>query len=327
MHLALLRVFGSFAAAVLLTASSFGQTSWKKLGPAGSGDLVAVYFTSSERGFIAGDAGYLASTADGGRSWSPHQLNASEDINEIYFRNDEDGYLVAGRKMFITRDGGRTWNETRIYGENEFRGMSPEFLSIRFADRKRGIAIGSLLRRVRNEDIVVDSLVMRTDDGGETWTRIAMPTKTELFHLDFNGSSHAWIVGDNGVILATTDSGRTWVKQTSNTTNALYSVDFRDDDEGEAVGEKGTILRTENGGITWHRVIANFTENFMRVGFADDRNGWIVGRGGTILRSADRGRTWQKQDSGTTNHLYGLFMFKKSGWAVGAKGVVVGYER
>lgn len=300
---------------------------WKKLSQAAPGDLVAVYFTSNERGFVAGDNGYLASTTDGGATWTPYPLNATEDINEIYFRNDNDGYLVAGRKMFITRDAGRSWNETRIYRQGEFKNLTPEFLSIRFADRKRGIAIGSLLRRVKNDDIVVDSLVMRTDDGGENWTRIMMPTKTELFHLDFNGSSHAWIVGDNGVILASTDSGRTWVKQDSGTTNALYNVDFRDDNEGYAVGEKGTILRTENGGISWTRVITRFTENFMRVDFADDKNGWIVGHRGSILRSADRGRNWVKQDSGTADHLYGLFMFKKYGWAVGAKGVIVGYQR
>jgi photosystem II stability/assembly factor-like uncharacterized protein len=317
----------SIAAIVMVASASGAQTTWKKLPTAGSGDLVAVYFTSNERGFIAGDSGYLASTVNGGQTWTQVPLNATEDINEIYFRNDDDGYLVAGRKMFITKDAGRTWSETRIYGQNEFRGMTPEFLSIRFADRKRGIAIGSLLRRVKNEDIVVDSLVMRTDDGGATWTRIPMPTKTELFHLDFNGSSHAWIVGDNGVVLASTDSGRTWVRQASNTTNALYNVDFRDDNEGYAVGEKGTILKTNNGGSTWYRVIANFTENLMRVDFADDKNGWIVGHRGSILRSTDSGRTWVKQDSGTTNHLYGLFMFKKYGWAVGAKGVIVAYER
>ena len=311
----------------VLAASVVSAQVWRKFPQAAPGDLVAVYFTSNERGFVAGDDGYLASTSDGGSTWTPYPLGSTENINEIYFRNDEDGYLVAGRKMFITKDGGRSWNETRIYRQGEFKNLTPEFLSIRFADRKRGIAIGSLLRRVRNEDIVVDSLVMRTDDGGDTWTRITMPTKTELFHLDFNGSSHAWIVGDNGVILASTDSGRTWVKQNSGTTNALYNVDFRDDDEGYAVGEKGTILRTENGGTAWNRVITRFTENFMRVDFADDKNGWIVGHRGTILGSFDRGRNWVKQDSGTADHLYGLFMFKKYGWAVGAKGVIVGYQR
>ena len=327
MLLAPSRISSCLPLVLFLSVAANAQLGWANLQPAGTGDLVAVYFTSERNGWVAGDDGYLASTSDGGRSWNKYPLKATEDINEIYFRNDEDGYLVAGRKMFLTKDGGRSWNETRIVNQNDFRNSSPEFLSIRFADRKRGIAVGSVLRKVKNEEVVVDSLVMRTDDGGETWTRIVMPTKTELFHLDYNGSSHAWIVGDNGVILASTDSGRTWAKQNAGTTNALYNVDFRDDYEGYAVGEKGTILRTENGGATWTRVITSFPETFMRVDFADDKNGWIVGYKGSILRSSDKGRTWIKQESSTPNHLYGLFMTKRNGWAVGAKGIVVGYQR
>lgn len=305
----------------------YAQSGWAGLKSPQNVDLVAVYFINDRNGWVAGDSGFLAVTNDGGRNWAKVPLNITEDINEIYFRNEKDGYLVAGRKMFITKDGGRSWNETTIFRQGTFRPLIPEFLSIRFADRKRGIVVGSLLRQTKDDLIVVDSLVMRTDDGGESWHRIQMPTKTELFHLDFNGSSHAWIVGDNGIILASTDSGRTWTKQESGTTNALFNVDFRDDNEGYVVGEGGTILRTENGGRTWTRVIANFTESLMRVDFADDKNGWIVGKNGSILRSSDKGRTWIKQESTTSNHLYGLFMSKRNGWAVGAKGVVVGYQR
>lgn len=309
------------------TVSMMAQSGWTSLGTPGSVDLVAVYFTSDRSGWVAGDDGFLAATNDGGRNWMKVPLNTKETINEIYFRNDKDGYLVAGRQMFVTKDGGHSWQETTLFRQGTFRPLIPEFLSIRFADRRRGIVVGSVLRQTRDDLIVVDSLVMRTDDGGESWIRIGMPTKTELFHLDYNGSSHAWIVGDNGVILASTDSGKTWTKQVSGTTNALFNVDFRDDNEGYAVGENGTILRTENGGRTWTRVITNLTENLMRVDFADDRNGWIVGHKGTILRSSDKGRTWIKQTSPSPDHYYGLFMSRRYGWAVGSKGLIVGYER
>ena len=312
---------------VALAAASLAQTGWSGLSTPQNVDLVAVFFINDRSGWVAGDRGYLAATNDGGRNWSRVPLNITEDINEIYFRSEKDGYLVAGRKMFVTSDGGRSWNETTIFQQGTFRPLIPEFLSIRFADRKRGIVVGSLLRQTKDDLIVVDSLVMRTTDGGESWHRIQMPTKTELFHLDYNGSSHGWIVGDNGVILATTDDVQSWTKQNSGTTNALFNVDFRDDDEGYAVGEGGTILRTENGGRTWTRVITNFTETLLRVDFADDKNGWIVGRSGSILRSSDKGRSWIKQESTTKNHLYGLFMSKRHGWAVGAKGVVIGYQR
>jgi photosystem II stability/assembly factor-like uncharacterized protein len=321
------RFQGSLLTILLVAAAVSAQTGWTGLPTPGNVDLVAVYFTSDRTGWVAGDNGHLSVTNDGGRNWSKVPLNLTDDINEIYFRNETHGYLVAGRKMLITTDGGRSWNETSIFRQGTFRPLIPEFLSIRFADRRRGIVVGSLLRQAKDDLIVVDSLVMRTDDGGESWQRIQMPTKTELFHLDYNGSSHAWIAGDNGVILASTDSGQSWTKQNTGTTNALFNVDFRDDNEGYAVGAGGTILRTETGGRTWTRVITNFTETFMRVDFADDKNGWIVGHKGSILRSSDKGRSWVKQESTTTNSLYGLFMSRRNGWAVGAKGVIVGYQR
>jgi photosystem II stability/assembly factor-like uncharacterized protein len=303
------------------------QNGWVSQASGIKGDLIAVHFTSADKGWVAGDGGFLASTTDAGRSWTPYPLNTTEDINEIYFRNDENGYLVAGRKMFVTRDSGSSWQEIRIFGTGEFGAGRPDFLSIRFSDKKRGYVVGSVLRKSGSDEVVVDSLLMRTEDGGDTWRRITVPTKTELFHLDFNGNSHGWIVGDNGVILATRDEGNTWTKQESGTSVPLYNVDFRDDNDGYIVGKSGVILRTENGGASWMRVDSSFRETLMRVDFADDKNGWIVGYNGDILRSNDRGKTWVLQDSGTRERLYGLYMDKKYGWAVGAKGTVLRYKK
>ncbi len=310
-----------------LTVASFSQAGWVLQSAAVSGDLVAVFFTSSDKGWVAGDNGFLASTTDGGRSWNKYPLNTTEDINEIYFRNDDNGYLVAGRKMFITRDAGKTWQETRIYRSGEFGSGNPEFLSIRFSDKKRGYVIGSVLRGTGDNERVVESLLMRTEDGGDTWQRISVPTKVELFHLDFDGNSRGWIVGDNGTILHSRDEGKTWVKQISGTSMPLYNVDFRDDKEGYVVGKSGTILRTADGGSIWEKVASNFNETLMRVDFADDKNGWIVGYSGNILRSTDKGRTWVRQESNTRNRLYGLFMDKKYGWAVGASGTVLQFKK
>lgn len=303
------------------------QSGWVANHVQTGGDLVAVYFTSDKNGWIAGDNGYLASTSDGGATWNKYPLNTTEDINEIYFRNNDNGYLVAGRAMFITKDGGRTWRQTQLVAPGEIKKGTPEFLSIRFAGKKLGIAIGSVWERIGKEDIVVDSLVMRTDDGGETWSRVAVPAKVELYHLDFTDSSDGWIVGDKGLILATTDGGQTWHEQRSGVARALFNVDFRDNDNGYAVGGGGTILRTENGGASWEKVNNSYTETLKRVDFADDKNGWIVGYGGVILRSGDKGASWIRQNSNTTDRIYGLFMSKKYGWAVGANGLILKYEK
>ncbi|MDQ3219648.1 MAG: YCF48-related protein [Acidobacteriota bacterium] len=322
----MLRCLTPFLFVILFSAQPVSaQSDWRTSHVKGTGDLVAIYFTSAEKGWVAGDNGYLAFTQDGGKSWLKYPIKTTQNINEIYFRNNDNGYLVAGRNLFITDDGGVSWRETLIYRPNDFRNGTPEFLSIRFADKKRGLAIGSVLNK--KGDAVIDSLVMRTQDGGETWRRVFVPSKTELFHVDFNGSSHGWIVGDKGLILATEDGGESWRVQSSGTDATLYNVDFRDDNEGYAVGGKGTILRTDNGGETWEKVATGFRDNFMRVDFADDKNGWIVGHGGSILRSSDKGKTWQRQEIAAKGNLYGLYMMKKYGWAVGAGGLIIQYQK
>lgn len=320
-------IFGLAAILFCVSASVPAQSNWIVSHINSGGDLVAVYFTSEKNGWIAGDNGYLASTSNGGNTWNKFPLNTTEDINEIYFRNDNNGYLVAGRQMFITKDGGRSWQQTQLITPGEIKKGTPEFLSIRFPGKKLGLAIGSVWQRIGKEDIVTDSLVMRTDDGGETWSHVAVPSKVELYHLDFTDSSHGWIVGDKGTILVTSDGGETWQMQRSGVQQALFNVDFRDKDNGYAVGSKGTILRTENGGATWTRVNSPYPDSLMRVDFADDKNGWIVGHGGAILRSGDRGLSWIRQSSNTTEKIYGLFMSKKYGWAVGEKGLILKYQR
>jgi photosystem II stability/assembly factor-like uncharacterized protein len=307
----------------ILSGAALAQ-SWNFVKKESPGDLVSVFFTSSEDGWIGGDGGYLAFTTDGGRNWKKHSLTAPENINEIYFRNSENGYILAGSKIYITRDKGTNWRETRVIQLSELKGLTPEFLSIRFVDKRRGYIVGSVSNR---NDEVVDSLVLQTNDGGETWDRIKVPTKMELFHLDFVGDERGWIVGDKGSIIVTNDGGATWQKQTTGTDRALRGVDFRNAEEGYAVGGRGVILRTENGGRIWEKVTTPFADSLFRVNFYDDKNGFISGRNGIILRTDDKGRTWTKQDTKTTEALYGLFMEKKYGWAVGGKGVILRYQR
>lgn len=298
------------------------QSGWNLIRRTASFDLNTVFFVSSERGWIGGDSGYVALTEDSGNNWSKIPLETTANINEIYFRNKENGFILAGSKFFLTDDG-FSWREIKVIKENEFRGADPELYSIRFSDKKRGWIVGSVSKSER----VVDSLVFQTEDGGNSWRRVKVPSTEELIHLDFVNETNGWIVGVNGTILATDDGGKTWLKQTSGTDATLFNVDFRNSKEGCVVGGKSVILRTEDGGKTWQKIPTNFTGTFWRISFIDDKTGWITGRSGIVLRTDDKGKTWVKQDSKTTDNLFGLYIDKKGGWAVGGKGVVIRYQR
>lgn len=308
--------------AIVLAQTGFSQGSWNPIYRQTSGDLLSVFFTSSEKGFVGGDNGYFAFTNDGGINWTKQSLNTNDSVNEIYFRNNDNGYLLVGKRIFITNDGGKSWRETRVMSGAEFSGRTPEFLSIRFSDKKRGWIVGSINNK---EDEVVDSLVLHTVDSGESWQRITVPSdKQELYAVDFIDET-GWIVGDEGLILKTEDDGQTWTRQNAGTNVRLFNVDFRDKKFGIAVGSKGTILRTENGGQTWDTINSVATKALLRVNFTNDKTGWIVGSDGVILRTDDKGKTWIKQNSQTTEALYGFYSDKKYSWAVGKQGLILKY--
>jgi photosystem II stability/assembly factor-like uncharacterized protein len=300
------------------------QTAWTpiKLNTGGN-DLNTVYFLDSKRGWVGGDHGFLSRTDDGGQSWVRESVGTTAAINDIYFRDKEAGFFLAGNSIFVTRDNGTTWTQSKIFSAEEFDGADIELYSLRFSSKKKGWAVGSVSKR----DRVVDSVLVYTDDGGETWRRQRAPSRLELIHIDFVSDKRGWIVGDGGTILFTRDGGQSWTKQNAGVNVTFYHIDFRDDKNGWVVGERGMLLRTADGGETWTPVTTNVKVTLLSVQFLSDDEGWAIGRGGTILRSGDQGRTWTQQSSTTKQNLYSLHFNKKIGWAVGGEGVILRYER
>jgi photosystem II stability/assembly factor-like uncharacterized protein len=303
------------------------QSGWTASAPSlTSKDLNTVFFADSKRGWIAGDGGFVSRTDDGGGSWVQQRVGTTDPINDIYFRNKDEGFLLSGARIFKTSDGGLTWVENHAFSSTDFGGAQPELYSVRFTNRKKGWVVGSLSRAAKNgEQLVVDALIYNTSDGGETWNRQRSPTHGELIHLDLVSDKKGWVVGSRGTVLYTEDGGETWNLQQSRTNATLYHVDFRNDMQGCAVGEKATILRTEDGGLNWTSSFTGLRSTLLSVFFINDDEGWAVGRGGVILRTLDRGITWVAQDAGTKKNLYALYFNKKYVWAVGADGVVLRY--
>jgi len=284
-------------------------------------DLNTVYFLDDRRGWIGGDDGFLTRTEDGGQSWVKQVVQTNAAINDIYFRDKEAGFLVAANAIFTTRDGVR-WSEARRFLPSEFEGADVELYSIRFSSKKKGWVVGSVSRREQ----VIDSILLFTDNEGETWQRQTAPSRLELIHIDFANDKRGWIAGADGTILATLDAGASWTRQETGTKATIFHIDFRGEKKGLAVGERGTILRTLDGGRTWTPVGVRTRSTLLNVQFVNDDKCWAVGRSGTILRTDDGGLTWIEQESGTKQNLYSLYLVKKTGWAVGGGGLLLKYQ-
>jgi photosystem II stability/assembly factor-like uncharacterized protein len=311
-----------FLVVVALPAKS--QQGWvaTQVAPAGQ-DLNTVFFLDNKRGWVGGDNGFLSRTEDGGQSWAKQVVETTAAVNDIYFRDKEAGFLIAGNAIFATRDNGTRWSEVRRFLPGEFDGADVELYSVRFSSKKKGWVVGSVSKHER----VVDSILLYTDNAGETWQRQRAPSRLELIHVDFANDKRGWISGAEGTILTTVDGGQTWSKQVSGTTATIFHIDFRSEKRGLAVGERGTILRTSDSGNTWTPVVVKTRSTLLNVQFVGDDNCWAVGRSGTILRTDDAGLTWIEQESGTKQNLYGLYFVKKIGWAVGGDGMLLRYEQ
>src|SRR5581483_10573003 len=92
--------------------------------------------------------------------------------------------------------------------------------------------------------------IVRTTDGGNSWTIQANDTTQTLWAVSFSNVNNGAAVGEGGTIVTTTDGGAHWMTQTSGTTLQLRGVSFTDANNGTAVGEGGTILRTTDSGNT-----------------------------------------------------------------------------
>jgi photosystem II stability/assembly factor-like uncharacterized protein len=285
-------------------------------------DLNTVYFLDDKRGWVGGDNGFLSHTEDGGHSWVRQTVQTTAAINDVYFRDKEAGFLIAGNAIFATRDNGVRWSEVRRFLPSEFDGADIELYSVRFSSKKKGWVVGSVSKRER----VIDSILLYTDNAGETWQRQPAPSRLELIHIDFANDKRGWIAGANGTILATVDGGASWKRQETRTTATIFHIDFRNDKRGLAVGERGTILRTLDSGVTWTPVAVSARSTLLNVQYVNEDRCWAVGRSGTILRSDDGGLTWLEQESGTKQNLYSLYLVKKIGWAVGGGGMLLRYE-
>lgn len=308
---------------LLVAAPVMSQQGWvaTRVAPADQ-DLNAVYFLDDKMGWIGGDNGFLSRTQDGGQTWIKQAVQTTAAINDIYFRDKDAGFLIAGNAIFTTLDNGGHWNEARRFLPSEFDGAEIELYSVRFSSKKKGWVVGSVSKR----EHVVDSILLYTDNAGETWQRQRAPSRLELIHIDFANDKRGWIAGANGTILATVDSGATWTRQETGTTATIFHIDFRNDKRGLAVGERGTILRTSDGGVTWTPVASSARSSLLNVQYVNDDHCWAVGRSGTILRSDDGGLTWLEQQSGTKQNLYSLYLVKKIGWAVGGGGMLLRYD-
>ena len=194
------------------------------------------------------------------------------------------------------------WSPLPSPTEAELRGLSVVSANVVWASGQRGT-------------------VVRTTDGGRTWTRDTVPGAGQLdlraIHATSPRVAHVVSIGDSSRIYRTTDGGRTWSLRwrATRTGTFLDAIRFWDARHGIAMSDpvdgRFLILTTSDGGESWQEVPdasapvalageGGFAASGSCLAVAGRSHVWFATGGATVARvhhSLDRGRTWTVHDT------------------------------
>lgn len=162
-----------------------GQT-WSVLDTSPIFFLHSVFFVNYDIGYIGSDDYnsdiQIFKSTDGGATWLPSNLiTTSSWINAMFFVNPLTGYVVAGKTVYKTNDGGISWS-------SQILSINFNCYSVYFANLNTGwIASGPN--------------IYRTDDGGISWTSEETGAMVKLYSIFFAAPNICYTTGSDGVIL------------------------------------------------------------------------------------------------------------------------------
>ena len=331
------------AAALFAGAAASALSSWAIQTSPTTERLRGVSAASDTVAWASGNKGTVVRTVDGGATWTRVTVPGAEslDFRDIEAFGPDIAYVLAigpgdKSRVYKTDDGGKSW-------ALQFTNPDPRafYDAIAFWDAKTGIAVG--------DPVDGRFTIIRTADGGLTWTRVPPANMPEALPGDgafaasgtclvVRSSRHAWF-GSGGAARArvyrSADQGLTWAVAATpiaagNASSGIFSLAFIDAEHGIAVGgdyrlerETGDNLAiTSDGGKTWAfpgpARLRSFRSAVAFVPGSKGRRLIAVGPGGTDT-SADGGSTWTPLgDEG----FHALSISPKGGgaWAVGEQG-------
>jgi photosystem II stability/assembly factor-like uncharacterized protein len=282
--------------------------------------------------------------------WRRQRSGTFAWLHAVHFIDRERGWAVGGKGALLrTEDGGDTWRQSQSPAADTMR-------DIFFADERRGWIVCERDVFTLKSDEEARSYLLRTGDGGATWSRVELADKGErarVVRVAFSDAEHGWAFGEEGTLYATSDGGATWQRQQAPTRRLLLGAHFIDARTGWVVGAGSTFLYTADGGASWRAgsvvsgaaavvpaaaVVARPTSaeragdgiayatapRVNAVSFIDGRRGWAVGSGGAVFATINGGRSWRALASGTDVDLFDVKFFDaRTGWAVGSGGTVI----
>ena len=271
---------------------------------------------AGERVIAVGQRGHILYSDDAGKRWQQAAVPVSADLTAVNFPTATPGWAVGNDGVVLhSRDAGATWSRqldgrqmgallVKHYstlasaepGNEQWpllvaegqrlveQGADKPLLDVWFANDKVGYVIG------------VFNLILRTDDGGLSWTPFQDRTDNpQGFHLNAIASTGdaLYIAGEQGLLLKWDDSRRRFAAVPTPYQGSFFGVLGK---PGEVLvyGLRGNVLRSIDGGHSW---------NALNTGLHVSITAGLIDAGGHYRLFTQGGQMLVSQGSGANLQL------------------------
>jgi len=203
-----------------------------------------------------------------------------------------DTFVVVGERghVLISEDQGRSWIQQRTPTRVPLTGVW-------FHDRNLGWAVGH------------DAVILRTEDGGETWCRVYHAPELErpLFDVWFEDARNGFAIGAYGYFLRTSDGGLTWREEPLEIVadEEPEPADEAEADDDTAAGNDDGWDDEGWGDDAWLDDGLMTDMHLNRVVLDAAGRIFLMAEAGIILRSDDRGASWRYLDPPYDGSFFG----------------------
>lgn len=278
---------------------------WRQASVPVSADLNAVTFPTALEGWAVGNDGVVLHSRDGGASWR-RQL----DGRQI-------GALMVAHYQALSTAHPQDENWPRFAAEGQRlveEGADKPLLGVWFADARHGYVVG------------VFNLILRTDDGGESW--VPMQDRTDNpqgLHLNAIRAvgDELYIAGEQGLLLKWQAGQQRFAALPSPYEGTWFGV-LGKPGEVLAYGLRGHVARSRDGGQSWTKLGTDVTQSITAASLDSHGDYWLFSQGGQVLRSRDGGQRFAVQPQVPPAPVAGALQTRGHGTVlVGERGVRV----
>ena len=243
--------------------------------------------------WAVGEPGVILATSDGGAVWKRQPFFLPQRGVDVAFADASTGWLATDAGTVLrTTDGGTGWTVVE---------QAPMIVKAVAAVGAGRVCVVGEAQEAAGEPVA--PVLLRTDDGGETWRRSRFDA-AQLVDVAFADERRGVLVALDRV-WSTRDGGRTWRLRRTLPMTVLVGVAAGDAGRLWVAGwdtQTGDplVLATHDAGSTWRRLTLDLPPagpgalQARQIACAGEDHLWVTCAAG-VIATADGGRTWALQ--------------------------------